>query len=327
MRRRDTLLTAAAAVLSLANRPARAEPARTLKLGFILSMDSQLGAGAKVFAEQVAARTDGRYKIELYPDAELGGEVDMLKAVQIGSVDLAFVTGAPLPNFVPEVGVFNIPFLFRDAAHAHAALDGPVGQACLEKLRGKDLVALAWGENGMRQLTNSRRPVRVPDDLRGLKLRLPQSEVMMLGFRTLGAEVGPLAFPALFDALRTGEFDGQENPIATIQSARFFQVQKHLTISNHVYDPAVIVLSPDAHDDLSEADAKVFSDVARLAGAASRTFSADAQAKGADALAKAGMALVPSIDRDLFLAAMAPAKHSYEQMFGAELIRSVQATA
>jgi len=326
MRRRDALLTATAAMLASGGR-VRAEQTRTLKFGFILPEDSQLGAGGKVFAEQIAARTDGRYKIQLFPDASLGGEVEMLKSVQSGTIDFAFVTGAPLPNFVPEVGVFNIPFLFRDATHAHAALDGPVGTACLEKLRAKDLVALAWGENGMRQITNARRPIRTPADLAGLKLRLPQSEVMMLGFRTMGAAVSALAFPALFEALRTGQFDGQENPIATIESARFWQVQSHLTLSNHVYDPALIVMSPDTHDDLSEADAKVFVDAARMAGAASRKYAAEAQVKGADALARAGMTVVPSVDRDLFLAAMAPAKGAYDQMFGADLIRSVQATA
>ena len=100
----------------------------------------------------------------------------MLKAVRLGTVNLAFITGAPLPNFVPDIGVFNIPFLFRNLAHAHAVLDGPIGQSYLEKFREKGMVALAWGENGMRQLTNSKHEIRAPEDLKGLKLRLPQSE-------------------------------------------------------------------------------------------------------------------------------------------------------
>src|SRR4029077_20366160 len=101
---------------------APAQPPKTLKLGYILSTHSQLGAGANVFADEIAKRTGGRYKIDQYPNSALGGEVEMLKAVQLGTVDLAFITGAPLPNFVPDVGIFNIPFLFRDPAHAHAVL-------------------------------------------------------------------------------------------------------------------------------------------------------------------------------------------------------------
>src|ERR1700733_3452186 len=159
--------------------PASAQSVKILKLGYILSTDSQLGAGATVFADEVAKRTGGRYRIEQYPNSALGGEVEMLKAVQLGTVDLAFITGAPLPNVLPDIGIFNIPFLFHDVSHAHAVLDGPIGQSYLANFRDKDLVALAWGENGMRHLTNSKRPVRSPEDLKGLKMSVLNSPVMV----------------------------------------------------------------------------------------------------------------------------------------------------
>ena len=184
--------------------------ARKLRLGYLLSTNSQLGAGAAAMAEEVARRSSGRVQIEQFPDAALGGEVEMLKAVQLGTIDLAFITGAPLPNILPEAGVFNIPFLFDGPAHAHAVLDGPIGKSYLELLSGKDLVALAWGENGMRHITNSRHPIAAAQDLKGLKLRLPQSPVMLLGFRAMGADASPLPFPQLYGALQAGVFDGQE---------------------------------------------------------------------------------------------------------------------
>src|SRR5215471_14593943 len=249
--------------------PAPAQYTRSLKFGYILSENSQLGVGGGVFASEIATRTNGRYKVEQYPNSALGGEVEMLKSVQLGTVDLAFITGAPLPNFVPEVGVFNIPFLFRDLAHAHAVLDSPIGQAHLEKFREKDLVALAWGENGMRHITNSKREIRSPEDLRGLKLRLPQSDVMLAGFKALGADVAPLAFPELYGALQSGQFDGQENPIATILASKFAQVQKYLTLSEHVYDPAVIVMSVDVFEELDEGDQEAVMAAAKLGAAAS----------------------------------------------------------
>jgi tripartite ATP-independent transporter DctP family solute receptor len=302
----------------------QAASARTLKIGYILSTDSQLGAGAKVFADELAKLTQGRITIEQFPNSALGGEVEMLKGVQLGTVDLAFITGAPLPNILPEVGVFNIPFLFRDAPHAHAALDGPIGQSYLEKFKSKDMVALAWGENGMRHITNSKRDVRTPEDLKGLKLRLPQSEVMLAGFKALGADVAPLAFPQLYGALQSGQFDGQENPIATIQSSKFAQVQKYLTVSGHVYDPAVIVMSVDAFEELDEGDKQAIMNAAKLGGQASRTYAAEAQAKGVAALAEAGMQVTEKIDTGAFAAAMASAVPEFEAKFGADLIKQIR---
>jgi tripartite ATP-independent transporter DctP family solute receptor len=309
---------------ALLSTPLAAEPARTLKLGYILAADSQLGAGATAFAEELAKRTQGRLKVEQFPNSALGGEVEMLKGVQLGTVDLAFITGAPLPNVLPEVGVFNIPFLFRGAKHAHAALDGPVGQAYLQKFRSKDLVALAWGENGMRHITNSKRDVRTPEDLKGLKLRLPQSEVMLAGFKALGADVAPLAFPQLYGALQSGQFDGQENPIATILASKFAQVQKYLTVSGHVYDPALIVMSVDVFEELDEGDKEAVMKAAKLGAEASRVYAAEAQAKGVAALEQAGMKVTNEIDAAKFAAAMAGTGPEFEKRFGADVIKALR---
>jgi TRAP-type transport system periplasmic protein len=304
--------------------PASAQSVKILKLGYILSTDSQLGAGSAVFAREVEKRTQGRYKIEQYPNSALGGEVEMLKAVQLGTVDLAFITGAPLPNFLPDIGVFNIPFLFRDAGHAHAVLDGPIGQSYLAKFQDKDLVALAWGENGMRHITNSKHEIRYPEDLQGLKLRVPQSDVMLAGFKALGADVSPLPFPQLYGALQSGQFDGQENPIATIQSSKFYQVQKYLSLTAHVYDPAILFMSTDDFGSLSEEDKRSFTEAARLAGEASRQFAAEAEAKGVSELAQAGMQVAKDIDRSKFAAAMAPANAEFDRRFGGELIGQIR---
>ena len=278
-----------------------------------------------MFAQEVSKRTNGRYRIDQYPDSALGGEVEMLKAVQLGTVDLAFITGAPLPNFVPDVGVFNIPFIFRDVNHAHAVLDGPIGKEYLAKFQAKDLVALAWGENGLRHLTNSRREIRTPQDLKGLKLRVPQSDVMLAGFKALGADVHELAFPLLYAALQSGQFDGQENPIATIISSKFYQVQKYLTLSGHVYDPAILFMAVDTFGDLSAGDKNSFAEAATLAGEASRQFAATAQKDGVAQLAKSGMQVVANIDRTEFAAAMAAANPIFAQQFGSNVIQQIKA--
>jgi tripartite ATP-independent transporter DctP family solute receptor len=293
-------------------------------MGYIFSRESQLGAGATAMADAVAKATGGRIQIEQFPDSALGGEVEMLKAIQLGSVDLGFITGAPLPSVLPESDVFHIPFLFSGTTHAHAVFDGPVGQSYLKLFAAKTLVPLAWGENGMRHMTNSKHPIAAPDDLKGLKMRLPQSEVMVIGFQALGAEAKMLPFPQLFEALQTGQFDGQENPIATIQSAKFGRVQKFLTLSGHVYDPALIVMSPDAHDDLSAEEKVIFAEAARTGAAASRKAAADAEQTGVATLKQAGMQVLTEVDRSRFAAVMASANPEYEKRFGRDQIADIR---
>ena len=329
LNRRTMILAGAALAAGGASRHAAASQAkaRKLRIGYLLPTDSQLGAGATAMAEEVARRTGGRILIEQFPNSALGGEVEMLRGVQLGSIDLAFITGAPLPNILPEAGIFNIPFLFDSLAHAHAVMDGPIGDSYLRLLSGKDMVALAWGENGLRHLTNSKRPVASPDDLKGMKLRVPQSPVMLLGFQALGAEVGELSFPELYAALEAGVFDGEENPIATILSAQFAQVQRFLTLSGHIYDPAVIVMSSDAHADLSPADQAIILEAAKTGAIASRAFAEETEATGVAVLKAAGMNVMPSIDRARFATAMASATPAFEKLFGRQRIDQIRHAA
>jgi tripartite ATP-independent transporter DctP family solute receptor len=325
--RRTLLLSGAglaSGVLAASPRPARSA-ARTLRIGYILRQQSQLGAGATVFADEVAKRTGGRIAIQQFPDAALGGDVELLKGVQLGSIDLAFVTGMGLPSVLPEAGMLNIPFLFNSPQHAYAVLDGPIGDSFGKLFAAKDMVMLAWGENGLRHMTNSRRPIVTPDDLKGLKMRVPQSDVLLQAFQALGAETASLPLPLLFEALRAGKFDGQENPIATIQAARYDQVQKYLTLSGHAYDPAVFLMSADAFDDLSAEDKASFKAAAVLGGRASRSFAAQAQAEGVAALRQAGMTVQTDIDRASFAAALGSANAAFEQRFGRALIAQVKA--
>jgi tripartite ATP-independent transporter DctP family solute receptor len=327
--RRHLLLSGAglaAAVLTASPRATRAS-ARNLRIGYILPEKSQLGAGATTFAEELARRTGGRFTIQQFPDATLGGDVELLKGVQLGSIDLAFVTGMGLSGVLPEAGLLNIPFLFNSAQHAYAVLDGPVGESFRAKFAARDIVMLAWGENGLRHMTNAKRPIITPDDVKGLRMRVPQSVVLLEAFRALGADTASLPLPQLFEALRAGKFDGQENPIATIQAAKFDQVQNFLTLSGHAYDPAVFVMSPDGFDDLSAEDKISFKEAAILGGKASRVFAAEAERNGIAALRQAGMTIQTNIDRASFAAAVSSANPEFEKRFGHDLIQQIKATA
>jgi TRAP-type C4-dicarboxylate transport system substrate-binding protein len=157
-----------------------------------------------------------------------------------------------------------------------------------------------------------------------LKLRVPQSEVMLTGFKSLGADVSALAFPLLYEALQSGQFDGQENPIATIQSSKFNQVQKYLTLTGHVYDPAILFMAVDTFDELSGQDRESFIEAAKLCGEASRRFAADAEKTGVAELANSGMKVVADVDRVKFAAAMASANSIFAQRFGGDLIQQIR---
>ncbi len=308
--------------LLTASLPCRAE--KVLRLGYILSTSSQLGAGAELFSAEVAKRTSGRYAIETYPNAMLGGEVAMMRNVQLGALDLVFVTGAPLPSLVPAAGIFNIPFLFRNVEQARQVLDGPIGDEYLKKFDKAGVVALAWGENGMRHLTNSRREVRAPDDLKGLKLRLPQSEAMTVGFAAFGADIQQIPFNEVYGALQSGRAEAQENPIGTILASHFAQVQSYLTLSAHVYDPAVILMSREAFTALSRDDQQAFKLAAQLAGQSSREFASLQERNGVDMLRSQGMSVIERIDRPAFAARANAAAPRWEALYGAEQIERMR---
>ena len=254
----------AAGLATPAIRRARAASAQTLRIGYILPLARRSAPERPPSPMKSPSVPGGRITVQQFPDATLGADVELLKGVQLGSIDLACSTGLGLPSVLPEASVLNIPFLFNSIAHAHAVLDGPMGEAFRKQFAAKDLVMLDWSESGLRHMTNSKHPIVTPDDMKGLTMRMPPSDVMVKGFRALGAEPASLPLPQLFEALRAGKFDGQENPIATIRAAKFDQVQKFLTLSGHAYDPAVFLMSPDVFDELSAEDKTAFIDAAKL---------------------------------------------------------------
>src|SRR5439155_22503435 len=203
--------------------------------------------------------------------------------------------------------------------------DRAIRQALLAKSPAKGPAALAWAENGFRHLTNSKRAVIEPEDAKGLKIRTMENKVHMDAFKSIGVLPTPMAFPELFTALQQGTVDGEENPIPVILSAKFAQVQKHLSLTGHVYSPAVLILSPAVWDKLSESDRKVFVDAAKKASAAQRKKVNDDEANGIAQLRKDGMQVVEQVDGESFRKAVAPAYANFAREFGADKIAAIQA--
>ena len=296
----------------------------TLKIGYATNLQSHYGVGSTVFCDEVEKGTQGRYKCQHFPSSALGGEREQIEAVQLGTQDMTNTSTGPVGNFVPEVKIVDIPFLFRDYDHARKVMDGPVGQDILTKFASKNLIALAWTENGFRHMTNNKRAISKPADAAGLKMRTMENKVHMDGYRTFGILPTPMAFPELFGALQQGTVDGQENPIPVILASKFSQVQKHLSLTGHVYSPALLLLSPKVWAKLNDADKKVFSDAAKKASVAQRKKVNDDENNGIAQLEKDGMTVIKTVDGSAFRDALKPAYDSYAKEFGADNIKRIQ---
>ena len=302
-----------------------AQAQTVLKIGYATSQASHYGVGSTVFCEEMEKGTQGRYKCQQFPNSALGGEREQIEAVQLGTQDIVNTSTGPLGNFVPEVKIVDIPFLFRDYDHARKVMDGPIGQDLQKKMEAKGLINLAWTENGFRHMTNSKRAINQATDANGLKMRTMENKVHMDGYKTFGILPTPMPFPELFTALQQGTVDGQENPIPVILSSKFSQVQKHLSLTGHVYSPAALILSPAVWNKLSAADKKVFSDAAKKGAAAQRKKVNDDENNGIAQLEKEGMQVVKQVNGDSFRKAVAPAYAGYAKEFGADKIAAIQA--
>lgn len=314
------LLLAASAAGLFAATPVLAET--TLKMAYALSTSSHYGAGADAFAKSL----DGSdFKLQQFPNSALGGEREVIEGLQLGTIDLAIVsTGATL-NFVPATGVFDIPFLFRDLQHARKVLDGEIGQQMLAEFPKRGLVALAWGEQGFRQLTNSVRPVATPADAKGLKIRTTENPIHIAAFREIGILATPMAWPEVATALQQGTIDGQENPMSVIVSAKLPQLQKYLSLTSHVYGPALVLMSPNVYNGLSDADKAKFNEAGEQAAKAMRVYVDDVEQSGIEAVKKDGME-VNTVDHAAFVKAVQPVYPQYYKQFGQELVESIMNT-
>ena len=296
----------------------------TLRMNIAIAQNSHYGVAVDAFAHEVETRTGGRYKIQTFYSGALGAERESVEGVQLGTLDLTLTSTGPLPNFVPEVAILDIPFLFRDYTHARAVLDGPIGQEMLQKFPPKGMVGLVWAENGFRQMTNNKRPINTPEDLKGLKMRTMENPIHIEAYRQFGIQPTPMAFTEVYTALQQGTVDGQENPLSVITSAKLDQVQKNLSMTGHVYSPAIILMNKAQWDKLAPADREVFLAAAREAVKVNRArVDADERKAIAELRAK-GMVVIEYVDKSKFQAALAPVYADFGKRFGQDNIDRIK---
>jgi len=318
-------LTRRAALAAMLAAPLAAAPAlaqTTITLQHALPVaTSHYGVGAVAFKETLERLTEGRIRVNIQRN---DNEREMIESVQIGTIDCTITSTGPVGNFVPAVRVVDVPFLFRDYPHARGVLDSEIGQGLLQQFGARGLVGVIWMENGFRHLTNSRREVHSPADVRGLKVRTMENQVHMRAFQTLGALPTPMAFSELVPALQQGTVDGQENPIPVIVANNLNQVQRFLTLTGHVYSPAVLICNPGTIGRLSAADRNAFQEAARAAQRANREKVTADEASGVDELRRRGMQVVTQVDTAAFQAALQAAFAQYERELDGALLRRIR---
>jgi len=303
---RTVLAVAAAAVLPLA---AQAQ-ALKLTLGHGAAVGNPRHEAAVKFAEVVKAKSSGRIEVQVAPSGQLGDDAAMVTALRTGALDMSANSQGAVANAVPEYAAYGMPFMFSSPAAAFKLLDGPLGKELADKSAEKGLILLGTWDNGIRQMTNSKRPIAKVEDVKGLKMRVPPDATLVDIMTALGAEAQQIKFAELYVALQQGVVDGQENPLANIHASKLYEVQKYLAMTNHQFQMTPFLIGKRTWDKLSAADKAVLQAAAAEATALQRKLSAEADEKLLADLKAKGVQ-VTTIDRAAFAKATASVQEKW----------------
>jgi tripartite ATP-independent transporter DctP family solute receptor len=283
--------------------------------------------GMEKFAELVAAKSGGKMKINLFPGGVLGSDQANVSGLQGGTLEIVSLNSGILASQAKEFGIYDFPFMFASPKEADAVVDGPFGKMMHQKLEAKGIVGLAYWELGFREITNSRRPIHKVDDIAGLKLRVIPNAINVDWVKALGANPTPLAFPEVYAALDQKAIDGQENPLTVINANKFYEVQKHVALTNHQYNPQSVIFSKKVWDTLNDANKKILTDAALEAGKFQRQASRDAAGAALESLKKNGMQVTELSAAELakFRDKMKPVIAKHSEVVGADTVKALEA--
>lgn len=299
---------------------------RTLKFGHLNNTDHPVSLGVKRFAELVAAKSGGKLRVQEFPSSTLGNELQQQSALQGGVQEMSAPATTSLAGIVKEFGLIDFPFAVGSFAQADALLDGPFGQALIAKLPEKGLVALGYWDLGFRNVTNSKRAITRPEDFDGLKLRVIPNPVFLETFKALKANPVPMAFGELYGALEAKAVDGQENPFSVILSNKFYEVQKHVSATNHVYAANILLVSKRFWDKLSPTEQRILTEAANEGRAHQRQVSRAAAQKAVGELQAKGMAFneVSAAERQRIGQMVKPVTDKMAAAYDPELVKLYQ---
>ena len=251
--------------------------------------NDRLEAGCLIFKQYVEEKSGGAVKVDTFPASQLGAEREQLEGVQMGSIEMAALSGGPFPAIFPDIMVFDVPFLFSSEEVAYEIMDGPIGKALADKLlKSTGIRLLAYGENGFRNFTTNK-AVQTPEDMKGMKIRVMENPAYMQMVRELGAIPTPLPFSEVYTALSQGVADGQENAASLTESARFYEVQKHMVIDRHTFGPYLYIMNDGFYNNLSPAHRKIVDEGAALMAREERRMNREQTESGIQRMIQAGL--------------------------------------
>ena len=283
--------------------------------------------GVHKFAELVEEKSGGRMHIDVFANAQLASDRDCIEGMQMNTIQSGIMVSSALAGLTDELLVFDLPFLFENSAQGQAVCDSDVGQQILGTLEDIGIKGLGWMEYGMRNITNSVRPIEKPEDLQGIKIRTMENPIHMAAFQVMGADPTPMAFGGLFTALQQGTIDAQENPLSVITSSRFNEVQDYLSMTEHVYSAAPLMVSKAAYDALPD-DLKAIVDEAGVEACQwEREYLAEVEVQWLDELETAGTQ-INYPDKAPFVDAMSSVYNQFvgdgDDMVSPELLEQVR---
>ncbi len=295
-----------------------------LKAGNVIDVEHPYSQAILKFGEIVAEKTEGRIEVQLFHSSQLGNETDLIEGLKMGSVELCAISSAPAANFVPNIAVFDMPYLFKSRQQAYNVMDGELGVFFFGELLKEGVRGLGWWENGFRNVTNSKRPITKPEDLQGIKIRVMENPIPIATFNACGANATAMAWGEVFTALQQKTIDAQENPLSVIYLQRLYEVQKYLSLTEHFYAPALFLMSDQIYQKLSPEDQKIISEAAAEATAFERKVAEQQASDFVQKCKDSGME-VNTVEKEPFMKAMSVVYAQYEDQFG-EMIRKIQAT-
>lgn len=314
------LLVALFAVSGIVS-PAAAQT--TIKVGHVLNQDHSWNVCLLGFAEEVKTATEGRVLIEVFPGAQLGNEKDVIEGLVMQTVDGGLIGGGSFQSIEPKFGIEALPYAWPTHEAAYNALDGELGAYLFAILEKQGVVGLSWWENGFRHMTNNQRPIQKPEDLKGLKIRVTPDKMRLDTFNALGASPMPINFGELYTALQQGVVDGQENPYAIIYSSSFFEVQKYLSPTGHIWGSALLCVNSSVWGKLSKDDQAVVMELAAKWRDEQRRQTREQEAEFLAKLKEKGMQ-VAEVDKAAFQKSVQGVWTQYEDVFGKELMDLVR---
>lgn len=298
---------------------------KVMKVAVATAPDRSLTKALYEFEKIVEKETNGAIDVEVYPDGQLGGDLQVFEGLKMGTIEASTMSTGPIASFAPKMNVLDLPFLFKDTKTAHEILDGEIGEELLKELEGTGVIGINYWENGYRHLTNSVREVKTAADVEGLKIRTLENNLHIDIWEALGAVPTPMAYTELFTALEQKVVDGQENPVGNVISNKMYEVQKYLTKTGHVYNASPFLVSETFWKKLTSEEQEIIKKAAEEAKVYQRNLNAEEDNTAFDQLVKEGMVITELSDQDrqTFVDAVQVVYEKYKVDFGEDLVNKL----